>query len=201
MNTNNQMEEIKNKCDDILCFDMWSDFHESFFWPLISLLDINSKSIIYIYECFNDQGLDVLLHDKVINPLIESTQSNELVNYLSVLKKNNPAKIDDVLIHDAELNLFSSYSEDASLLFVDNFNSLYMTLKSNVFNMMGNFLSIEEQKLNLNVIKKYMEDNSHEFFSYVHVYWLCLYIHNFVDEQLKNTYRDSLGCFFPRARL
>lgn len=87
MNTNNQMEEIKKKCDDILCFDMWSDFDASFFWPLISLLDINSKSIIYIYEYFNNQGLDILLHDKVINPLIESTQSNELVNYLSVLKK------------------------------------------------------------------------------------------------------------------
>ncbi|MET4861628.1 hypothetical protein [Morganella morganii] len=192
-------EQIKKICNDILNIDIWSNFDESFFWPLISLLDVNKNNIIHIYDSSSDQQLDVLLHDKVINPLIESTQSNNLVNYLVTFRKTNRSKIDDFLIHDARSNLFSNYSEESSPSFVNNFNSIYMTLKDNVFYMMEHSSSVEDQESNLSFIKQYMDVHRHEFFSYVHAYWLGLYINNFVDDKLKNTYRDSLRCFFPRA--
>lgn len=68
----NRIYKIKEKCDEILSFNMWFNLSDSFFWPIIELIDIDSDFLINLYSTVKDKYLEILYHNTIIIPVIES---------------------------------------------------------------------------------------------------------------------------------
>jgi hypothetical protein len=82
INIEHNIRGIKRKCDEILAFDMWCNFHESFFWPIIELIDVDGYFLTNIYSSIEDKYLEILCHEPVIVAVIESFQSKKLIDYI-----------------------------------------------------------------------------------------------------------------------
>ncbi|WP_340621286.1 hypothetical protein [Xenorhabdus siamensis] len=95
MNIEHNIREIKRKCDEILSFNMWFNFHEGFFWSIIELID--NDFLIDIYSSIEEKYLEILCHEPVIISLIESTQSKELVDLIKYMRDCKPDLIDERL--------------------------------------------------------------------------------------------------------
>lgn len=84
----NRIYKIKEKCDEILSFNMWFNLSDSFFWPIIELIDIDSDFLINLYSTVEDKYLEILYHNTIIIPVIESIISfsennpHEYFNYI-----------------------------------------------------------------------------------------------------------------------
>ncbi|WP_086113115.1 hypothetical protein [Xenorhabdus beddingii] len=201
MNIEHNIREIKRKCDEILSFDMWFNFHESFFWPIIELIDVDNNFIINIYSSIEDKYLEILCYEPVIISVIESTQSRELIDLMKNMRDKKPDLIDDVLIHDIESALFVNYDESENHLSAQEFKDTYMTIKRLIKEDLNKHQNNDEIKKTLDSIIAFSEKNRHDYFFYVHVYWLSLYFYK-SSCKLKNQdeiefYKSNLSKLFP----
>ncbi|MFA1695428.1 hypothetical protein ACDV62_20435, partial [Proteus mirabilis] len=96
------MNEIKIKCDEILLVNMWYNLDESFFWPIMELIDLDDDSLIKIYSTIEEKYLKILYHETVIVPVVESTQCEKFVDYIKSASNSKSNFIDDILVNDLE---------------------------------------------------------------------------------------------------
>ncbi|MDC9607219.1 MULTISPECIES: hypothetical protein [Xenorhabdus] len=199
MNIEHSIREIKRKCDEILSFNMWFNFHDGFFWSIIELID--NDFLIDIYSSIEDKYLEILCHEPVIISLVESTQSKELIDLIKNIRDYKSGLIDDILIHDIESALFVNYDEPENHLSAQEFKDTYMTLKKLTKEALNTEQDNESIKNTLDSIIDFSEKNRHEYLSYVRVYWLSLYFYK-SNYKLKNQdeieyYKRNLSELFP----
>lgn len=198
----NRIYKIKEKCDEILSFDMWFNLNESFFWPLMELIDIDSDLLINLYNTVEDKYLEILYHNTVIIPVIESTQGESFVRYIKN-QKSEQSLTDDILIHDIESALFINYEELKDPLIAYNFNKIYMQLKNIIIQSSDESFSEKQIIETLELIINLIENSPHKYFNYVHIYWLSLYF-NRVCQIIHNPkkieyYKKHLSKIFPKG--
>ena len=198
----NRIYKIKEKCDEILSFDMWFNLNESFFWPIMELIDINSDLLINLYNTVEDKYLEVLYHNTVIIPVIESTQSETFVRYIKN-QKSEQSLIDDILIYDIESALFINYEELKDPLIAYYFNKIYMQLKNIIIQSYNKNHSEKQIIETLEFTINFSENNPHEYFNYVHVYWLSQYFNKVCriihDPKKIEYYKKHLSKIFPKG--
>ncbi|HEJ9627390.1 MULTISPECIES: aminopeptidase [Proteus] len=173
----NRIYKIKEKCDEILSFNMWFNLNDSFFWPIMELIDIDSDFLINLYSTLEDKYLEILYHDTIIIPVIESIQSESFVNHIKKLK-SKLTLIDDIFIYDIESALFINYDKSKDLLSVNKFNKIYMKLKNIIVQSSNEVFSEKQIIETLESIISFSENNPHEYFNYIHAYWLSQYFNN-----------------------
>ncbi|MDE9557843.1 hypothetical protein KKJ06_21175 [Xenorhabdus bovienii] len=201
MNIENSIREIRIKCDEILSFNMWFNFHESFFWPIIELIDVDEDFLTHLYSSIEDKYLEILFHEPVIISVVESVQSDKLIDCIRNMRDEKPDLIDDILIQDIESALFVNYDEPENYLSAQRFKDTYMALKKLIKE------ALDKEQCNVRIINtldlliEFSEKNKHEYFSYVRVYWLSLYFYK-SSSKLKNQdeieyYKSALSKLFP----
>lgn len=198
----NRIYKIKEKCDEILSFNLWFNLNESFFWPIIELIDIDSDFLINLYSTVEDKYLEILYHDTIIIPVIESVQSESFVNYIKKLK-NKLTLIDDLFIYDIESALFINYDKSKDPLSVNKFNKIYMKLKNIIVQSYNEVFSEKQIIKTLESIINFSENNPHEYFNYIHAYWLSQYFNRacgIISHSKKiEFYKKSLSEIFPNG--
>ncbi|PHM51901.1 hypothetical protein Xhom_04740 [Xenorhabdus hominickii] len=197
----NNIHEIKRKCDEILSFSMWFNLSESAFWPIIELMDIDEDFLINIYSSIEDKHLEILCHEPVIVAVIESLQSKKLIDYIISIRYEKPDLIDDILIRDIESALFVNFDETVDILDVQKFKDTYMALKEFTKETLNKDQNNDEIINTLDSIIDFSEKNRHEYLSYIRVYWLNLYFQK-ASLKLKNQdlikyYSKVLSGLFP----
>lgn len=196
----NEICKIKKACDELLTFDMFFNLDESFFWPIMELIDITNNSIIELYTTIEKKYYKILYHETLIVPLIESTQSKEFVDFSRTIKENNSNFIDDILISDMESALFFNYGTPINRKHTEEFKYLYMELKQIILNTTDKYKNNENTKKTLNNIIDLAKKNECYYFNYVHVYWLSNYFNQTKKTLTKNEveyYQNYLTKIFP----
>lgn len=192
--------KIKKACDELLTFDMFFNLDESFFWPIMELIDINDNSIIELYNTIEKKYYKILYHETLIVPLIESTQSKEFVDFSRTIKENNSNFIDDILISDMESALFFNYDTPINRKHTEEFKDLYMELKQIILNKTDKYKNNENTKKTLNHTIDLAKKNECDYFNYVHVYWLSHYFNQAKKTLTQNEighYKSYLTKIFP----
>ncbi|WP_148886237.1 hypothetical protein [Xenorhabdus doucetiae] len=201
MNIEHRIREIRRKCDEILSFNMWFNFHESFFWPIIELIDVDDDFLTHIYSSIEDQYLEILFHEPVIISVVESVQSKKLIECIRNMRYEKSDLIDDILIQDIESALFVNYDEPENYLSAQRFKDTYMDLKKFTKGALNKEQCNDGIINTLDSIIEISEKNKHEYFSYVRVYWLSLYFYK-SSSKLNNQdeiayYKSTLSKLFP----
>ncbi|WP_193017571.1 hypothetical protein [Proteus sp. FME41] len=195
--------KIKKACDELLTFDMFFNLDESFFWPIMELIDIDENSIIELYNTIEKKYYKILYYEPLIIPLIESTQSKNLVNFSRNIKEKNSNFIDDILISDMESALFFNYDTPLNLKKTEEFKYLYMKLKQIILDAKDKYQNNENTKKTLNYTINLAKKNECDYFNYVHVYWLSHYF-NKAKKTLIQTeieyYKNHLSKIFPYGK-
>lgn len=192
--------KIKKACDELLTFDMFFNLDESFFWPIMELIDINDNSIIELYNTIEKKYYKILYHEPLIVPLIESTQSKELVYFSRAIKESNSNLIDDILISDMESALFFNYDTPINLKHTEEFKYLYMELKQIIPDAPDKYKNNENTKKTLNHIICLAKKNEYDYFNYVQIYWLSNYFNKAKKTLTINEikyYKNHLVKIFP----
>lgn len=138
------------------------------------MIDIDSDFLINLYSTVEDKYLEILYHDTIIIPVIESVQSESFVNYIKKLK-NKLTLIDELFIYDIESALFINYDKSKDPLSVNKFNKTYMKLKNIIVQSYNEVFSEKQIIETLESIINFSENNPHEYFNYIHAYWLSQY--------------------------
>ncbi|MBD2797260.1 hypothetical protein ID856_12030 [Xenorhabdus sp. 18] len=169
------------------------------------MMDVyDEEFLIEIYGSVSDKYLEILTDSLIILPIIESTQSVNLVTYMKNIKNEGMYIIDDMLILDMDSVLFVNYEEPENNLKVKGFESVYMFLER----LVKEFLNKEQDSNDiiklLDFIIDFLGKNKHEYFSYISVYWLGFYFYK-SSGKLKNRekieyYKEALSEIFPRGR-
>lgn len=199
------MNEIKIKCDEILLVNMWYNLDESFFWPIMELIDLDDDSLIEIYSTIEEKYLKILYHEAVIVPVVESTQCEKFVDYIKSASNSKPNFIDDILVNDLESALFINYEEPNSPTKINYFSRVYSKLKSIIKNDQDKPWDEKRVKEILNKIVIISSENKSEYFNYIQVYWLSIYFNQYrkfsSDINSIELYKKKLSDIFPCARL
>lgn len=200
-----RMNEIKIKCDEILLVNMWYNLDESFFWPIMELIDLDDNSLIKIYSTIEEKYLKILYHETVIVPVVESTQCEKFVDYIKSASNSKPNFIDDILVNDLESALFINYEEPNSPTKINYFSRVYSKLKSIIKNDQDKPWDEKRVKEILNKIVIISSENKSEYFNYIQVYWLSIYFNQYrkfsSDMNSIELYKKKLSDIFPCARL
>lgn len=200
-----RMNEIKIKCDEILLVNMWYNLDESFFWPIMELIDLDDDSLIEIYSTIEEKYLKILYHEAVIVPVVESTQCEKFVDYIKSASNSKPNFIDDILVNDLESALFINYEEPNSPTKINYFSRVYSKLKSIIKNDQDKPWDEKRVKEILNKIVIISSENKSEYFNYIQVYWLSIYFNQYrkfsSDINSIELYKKKLSDIFPCARL
>lgn len=200
-----RMNEIKIKCDEILLVNMWYNLDESFFWPIMELIDLDDNSLIKIYSTIEEKYLKILYHETVIVPVVESTQCEKFVDYIKSASNSKPNFIDDILVNDLESALFINYEEPNSPTKINYFSRVYSKLKSIIKNDQDKPWDEKRVKEILNKIVIISSENKSEYFNYIQVYWLSIYFNQYrkfsSDINSIELYKKKLSDIFPCARL
>ncbi len=200
-----RMNEIKIKCDEILLVNMWYNLDESFFWPIMELIDLDDDSLIEIYSTIEEKYLEILYHEAVIVPVVESTQCEKFVDYIKSASNSKPNFIDDILVNDLESALFINYEEPNSPTKINYFSRVYSKLKSIIKNDQDKPWDEKRVKEILNKIVIISSENKSEYFNYIQVYWLSIYFNQYrkfsSDINSIELYKKKLSDIFPCARL
>ncbi|HEJ0267615.1 TPA: hypothetical protein ACKRXP_001474 [Proteus mirabilis] len=199
------MNEIKIKCDEILLVNMWYNLDESFFWPIMELIDLDDDSLIKIYSTIEEKYLKILYHETVIVPVVESTQCEKFVDYIKSASNNKSNFIDDILVNDLESALFINYEEPNSPTKIKYFSRVYSKLKRIIKNDQDKPWNEKRVKEILNQIVIISSENKSEYFTYIQVYWLSIYFNQYrkfsSDINSIELYKKKLSDIFPCARL
>ncbi len=200
-----RMNEIKIKCDEILLVNMWYNLDESFFWPIMELIDLDDDSLIKIYSTIEEKYLKILYHETVIVPVVESTQCEKFVDYIKSASNNKSNFIDDILVNDLESALFINYEEPNSPTKIKYFSRVYSKLKRIIKNDQDKPWNEKRVKEILNQIVIISSENKSEYFTYIQVYWLSIYFNQYrkfsSDINSIELYKKKLSDIFPCARL
>lgn len=195
--------KIKKACDELLTFDMFFNLDESFFWPIMELIDIDDNSITELYNTIEKKYYKILYYEPLIIPLIESTQSKKLVDFSRTIKDENSNFIDDMLISDMESALFFNYDTPLNLKQTEEFKCLYMELKKIILDTKEKDKNNENTKKTLNLTINLAERNECDYFNYVHVYWLSHYFNKAKKTLIQNEieyYKNHLTKIFPYVK-
>ncbi|WP_368883502.1 hypothetical protein [Proteus mirabilis] len=199
------MNEIKIKCDEILLVNMWYNLDESFFWPIMELIDLDDDSLIEIYSTIEEKYLKILYHEAVIVPVVESTQCEKFVDYIKSASNSKPNFIDDILVNDLESALFINYEEPNSPTKINYFSRVYSKLKRIIKNDQDKPWDEKRVKEILNKIIIISSENKSEYFNYIQVYWLSIYFNHYrkfsSDINSIELYKKKLSDIFPCSRL
>ncbi|PHM29431.1 hypothetical protein [Xenorhabdus innexi] len=202
MDNKNRIFKIKEECDKILDFHMWYNYPDNVFWPIINLMDVDDEDfLIEVYSSVSDRYLDILTDSSIILPIIESSQSVNLINYIKSISDKKKYVIDDILILDMESALFVNYEELENRLKAKEFENIYMSLKKFTIDALNKDQCYDEIVKTLDFIVGFSKNNKHEYFSYVSVYWLGLYLYNsilkFKNREEIRSYKEMLSGLFP----
>ncbi|MDX4951167.1 hypothetical protein [Proteus mirabilis] len=199
------MNEIKIKCDEILLVNMWYNLDESFFWPIMELIDLDDDSLIKIYSTIEEKYLKILYHETVIVPVVESTQCEKFVDYIKSASNSKPNFIDDILVNDLESALFINYEDPNSPTKINYFSRIYLKLKRIIKNDQDKPWDEKRVKEILNQIVIISSENKSEYFNYIQVYWLSIYFNQYrkfsSDINSIELYKKKLSDIFPCAKL
>ncbi|HEK3215786.1 TPA: hypothetical protein SMV50_003568 [Proteus mirabilis] len=199
------MNEIKIKCDEILLVNMWYNLDESFFWPIMELIDLDDDSLIKIYSTIEEKYLKILYHETVIVPVVESTQCEKFVDYIKSASNSKSNFIDDILVNDLESALFINYEDPNSPTKIKYFSRVYSKLKKIIKNDQDKPWDEKRGKEILNQIVIISSENKSEYFNYIQVYWLSIYFNQYrkfsSDMNSIELYKKKLSDIFPCARL
>ncbi|HDS4102860.1 TPA: hypothetical protein ACKRC9_000439 [Proteus mirabilis] len=199
------MNEIKIKCDEILLVNMWYNLDESFFWPIMELIDLDDDSLIKIYSTIEEKYLKILYHETVIVPVVESTQCEKFVDYIKSASNSKPNFIDDILVNDLESALFINYEDPNSPTKINYFSRIYSKLKRIIKNDQDKPWDEKRVKEILNQIVIISSENKSEYFNYIQVYWLSIYFNQYrkfsSDINSIELYKKKLSDIFPCAKL
>lgn len=200
-----RMNEIKIKCDEILLVNMWYNLDESFFWPIMELIDLDDDSLIKIYSTIEEKYLKILYHETVIVPVVESTQCEKFVDYIKSASNSKPNFIDDILVNDLESALFINYEDPNSPTKINYFSRIYLKLKRIIKNDQDKPWDEKRVKEILNQIVIISSENKSEYFNYIQVYWLSIYFNQYrkfsSDINSIELYKKKLSDIFPCAKL
>lgn len=200
-----RMNEIKIKCDEILLVNMWYNLDESFFWPIMELIDLDDDSLIKIYSTIEEKYLKILYHETVIVPVVESTQCEKFVDYIKSASNSKSNFIDDILVNDLESALFINYEDPNSPTKIKYFSRVYSKLKKIIKNDQDKLWDEKRVKEILNQIVIISSENKSEYFNYIQVYWLSIYFNQYrkfsSDMNSIELYKKKLSDIFPCARL
>lgn len=200
-----RMNEIKIKCDEILLVNMWYNLDESFFWPIMELIDLDDDSLIKIYSTIEEKYLKILYHETVIVPVVESTQCEKFVDYIKSASNSKSNFIDDILVNDLESALFINYEDPNSPTKIKYFSRVYSKLKKIIKNDQDKPWDEKRGKEILNQIVIISSENKSEYFNYIQVYWLSIYFNQYrkfsSDMNSIELYKKKLSDIFPCARL
>ncbi len=200
-----RMNEIKIKCDEILLVNMWYNLDESFFWPIMELIDLDDDSLIKIYSTIEEKYLKILYHETVIVPVVESTQCEKFVDYIKSASNSKPNFIDDILVNDLESALFINYEDPNSPTKINYFSRIYSKLKRIIKNDQDKPWDEKRVKEILNQIVIISSENKSEYFNYIQVYWLSIYFNQYrkfsSDINSIELYKKKLSDIFPCAKL
>ncbi|MGR6439176.1 hypothetical protein ACU42Y_11815 [Proteus mirabilis] len=200
-----RMNEIKIKCDEILLVNMWYNLDESFFWPIMELIDLDDDSLIKIYSTIEEKYLKILYHETVIVPVVESTQCEKFVDYIKSASNSKSNFIDDILVNDSESALFINYEDLNSPTKIKYFSRVYSKLKKIIKNDQDKPWDEKRVKEILNQIVIISSENKSEYFNYIQVYWLSIYFNQYrkfsSDMNSIELYKKKLSDIFPCARL
>ncbi|EOV7496066.1 hypothetical protein ACYJEJ_003684 [Proteus mirabilis] len=199
------MNEIKIKCDEILLVNMWYNLDESFFWPIMELIDLDDDSLIKIYSTIEEKYLKILYHETVIVPVVESTQCEKFVDYIKSASNSKSNFIDDILVNDLESALFINYEDPNSPTKINYFSRIYSKLKRIIKNDQDKPWDEKRVKEILNQIVIISSENKSEYFNYIQVYWLSIYFNQYrkfsSDINSIELYKKKLSDIFPCAKL
>lgn len=200
-----RMNEIKIKCDEILLVNMWYNLDESFFWPIMELIDLDDDSLIKIYSTIEEKYLKIIYHETVIVPVVESTQCEKFVDYIKSASNSKSNFIDDILVNDLESALFINYEDPNSPTKIKYFSRVYSKLKKIIKNDQDKPWDEKRVKEILNQIVIISSENKSEYFNYIQVYWLSIYFNQYrkfsSDMNSIELYKKKLSDIFPCARL
>ncbi len=200
-----RMNEIKIKCDEILLVNMWYNLDESFFWPIMELIDLDDDSLIKIYSTIEEKYLKILYHETVIVPVVESTQCEKFVDYIKSASNSKSNFIDDILVNDLESALFINYEDPNSPTKINYFSRIYSKLKRIIKNDQDKPWDEKRVKEILNQIVIISSENKSEYFNYIQVYWLSIYFNQYrkfsSDINSIELYKKKLSDIFPCAKL
>ncbi|WP_446469869.1 hypothetical protein [Xenorhabdus stockiae] len=202
MSRKNIISKIAYECDKILEFHIWYNYPNSIFWPVVNLMDIDNEDfLIEIYSSVSDSHLNILTENLVILPIIESTQSTKLANYIKSIKNKKSSIIDDTLIFDIESALFINYEQPENKLKSQQFEKIYMHLKRLIKENHNKSQNNGEIIKTLDSIIHVSRKNKHDYFSYINAYWLSFYFYNSIpilqNRVEEKNYKDALSELFP----
>lgn len=204
MNKYKKIKRIEDKCRDIININMWYELPDSIFWSIADVMDgSNDEFAINAYKNITKNSLQILLHPPILLSLIESLQSDSLLEYISKLCERE-RNFDKFLLSDAESCLFINYEDDSSET-AESFNKIYGELKDIVKLSRKHIHDDKSIFDNLDKIKNYSKENKHNYFSYVRAYWLSLYFCDISqkvgDKDKLSSYQDELSILFPNVFL
>ncbi|PHM68530.1 hypothetical protein Xekj_03216 [Xenorhabdus sp. KJ12.1] len=181
---------------------MWYNYPNSIFWPVIHLMDIDNEDfLVEVYSTVSDNHLNILTENFVILPIIESTQSTKLVDYIKSIKNKKPSIIDDTLIFDIESALFINYEEPENKLKSQRFEKIYIHLKRLIKENHNKSQNNGEIIKTLDSIIHFSIKNKHEYFSYISAYWLSFYFYKSIpkikNRRKEKIHKDTLSELFP----
>lgn len=204
MNKDKKIKQIEDMCRNIINLDMWYELPDFLFWSIADVMDgSNDEFAINVYRNIEKKFLEILLHPPVLMSIVESLQSNCIVEYISELCERETG-FDELLLSDAESCLFINYEDDSNET-AESFNKIYAKLKGivklsreHIYDEKGIFDDLDK-------IRKFSEENKHEYFLYVRAYWLSLYFcdisQKVVDKDKLSSYQDELSMLFPNVFL
>ena len=204
MKESQRLYQIEEKCCDVMSISMWYELPDFLFWSITDVMDLNDEVfVVNVYKNIGEKYLEVLLHPPILISIVESLQSDLIVEYIRTLYENKQ-DVDAVLLSDVESCLFINY-EDNGGTNAELFHRIYNGLKEMV-SLARKYIQDEQVIFdNLNKIMKFAEENKHEYFSYIKAYWLSLYFYElsqYVTDKTKlSFYRNDLSCIFPNVSL
>lgn len=204
MDKGNRFQQIEDQCRDIINLGMWYELPEFIFWSIADVMDgSNDEFAMNVYKNIDKRFLEILLHPPVLMSIVESLQSNSIVEYITELC-NRKKGFDELLLADAESCLFINYEDDSSNT-TESFNKLYIKLKDIVQSSREHIYNEKSIFDGLDKIKEFSEKNKHEYFTYVRAYWLSLYFcdisQKVVDKDKLSHYKNELSISFPNVIL
>ncbi len=204
MNNCKKFQQIEDNCREIINLDMWYELPEFIFWSIADVMDgSNGEFAMNVYKNIENKFLKMLLHTPVLVSIVESLQSNSIVEHITKLCEREES-FDEFLLSDIESCLFINY-EDNNSKTAESFNKPYNELKNIVKSSREHIYNEKSIFDDLDKMKKFLEGNKYEYFTYVRAYWLSLYFcdisQRVTDKDKLSHYQNELSILLPNVIL
>ncbi|WP_149449777.1 aminopeptidase [Escherichia albertii] len=204
MNNCKRFQQIEDNCREIISLDMWYELPEFIFWSIADVMDgSNDEFAMNVYKNIENKFLKILLHTPVLVSIVESLQSNSIVEHITKLCEREES-FDEFLLSDIESCLFINY-EDNNSKTAESFNKSYNELKNIVKSSREHIYNEKSIFDDLDKMQKFLEGNKYEYFTYVRAYWLSLYFcdisQRVIDKDKLSHYQNELSILLPNVIL